>query len=139
MAYVAQLNADRICTSVAELETVPDGELFVVLDSMDRTLLGRHHDGQDWGAALTPVAARHITKLAFWSRFTAPERVAILTAAKASVAVEDYIAMVKVANFIDLDRADTRAGVQALETATLLAPGRALVILDAAIEPHEKA
>lgn len=139
MAYIAQLNADRICTSVAELLSVPPGELFVQVQSLDLTLLGRHHDGQAWGAAPAAASRRHVTRLAFLSRFTPAERAAIRTAAKANVAVEDYVAMVEAAMYIDLDRSDTRTGVQALEAATLLAPGRALEILDAAIEQHERA
>ncbi|MBP7568224.1 MAG: hypothetical protein KA795_19675, partial [Burkholderiaceae bacterium] len=50
-----------------------------------------------------------------------------------------YLSKVNAAKFIDLDRADTRAGVQALEAATLLAAGRALQILDAPIQPGERA
>ena len=42
------------------------------------------------------------------------------------------------ATFIDLSRADTRAGVQMLETAGLLAAGRALEILDAPVTPEER-
>ena len=42
------------------------------------------------------------------------------------------------ASYIDLDRADTRAGVQQLEAAGLLAAGRALEILDAVIQDIER-
>ena len=45
---------------------------------------------------------------------------------------------VQAANYIDLDRTDTRAGVQVLEAATILAAGRALEILDAPIAAHEE-
>lgn len=86
----------------------------------------------------TVVEDLRVTKLAFLNRFTQPERLTIRTAAKSSVAIEDYMAMVTEAKWIDLSRADTRAGVQAMETATLLAAGRALEILDAPIQPEEK-
>jgi hypothetical protein len=42
------------------------------------------------------------------------------------------------ATFVDLDRADTRAGVLMLEAAGLLAVGRALVILDAPVTTEER-
>ena len=42
------------------------------------------------------------------------------------------------ATFVDLLRPDTRAGVQMLEAAGLLAEGRALEILDAQILPEER-
>ena len=63
MAYVAQLNADRICTSVADLASMPAGPLFVAIGSMDLSLLGRHHDGQAWGPAVVrPVHAASVTR-----------------------------------------------------------------------------
>jgi len=82
-----------------------------------------------------------ITKLAFRNRFTQAEKVAIEIAAlddpeaamqqrAMSAALRASQEDVAVAQFIDLTRADTRAGVQMLETAGLLAVGRALTILD---------
>ena len=49
-----------------------------------------------------------------------------------------YMSKVDAATFIDLDRPDTRAGVQALEAAGLLIQGRALEILDAPVLDHER-
>lgn len=98
---------------------------------------GDLYDGNAFSKPATVVDWR-ITKLAFLNRFTQAERLAIRTAAKASVAIEDYMAMVTEAKWIDLNRADTRAGVIALEDATLIAPGRALVILDAPVQSHEQ-
>lgn len=87
-----------------------------------------------------------ITKLAFRNRFTQAEKVAIEIAAldnpaapmeqrAQAAALRASQQDVAVAQFIDLTRADTRAGVQMLEAAGLLAAGRALVILDT--EPTE--
>lgn len=76
------------------------------------------------------VAPKRITKLEFLQRFTQAERVAIRTAAKQSVPIEDYLALVDAATFIDVTRADTVAGVQALEQLGLIGAGRALEILD---------
>mgnify|MGYP000845411939 CR=1 FL=1 len=83
----------------------------------------------------------HITKLAFRNRFSQAEKVAIEIAAldnpaatmpqrAQAAALRASQQDVAVATFIDLTRADTRAGVQALEAAGLLAAGRAAVILD---------
>jgi hypothetical protein len=88
-----------------------------------------------------PLPPVRITKLAFRNRFTQAEKVAIEIAAldnpAASMQVRAQSAAlrssqldVQAAQFIDLTRADTRAGVQMLETAGLLAAGRAAVILD---------
>lgn len=89
-----------------------------------------------------------ITKLAFRNRFTQAEKVAIeLTAADnpaAALQQRQFAATLRAqladqrdAQFIDLGRADTRAGVQQLEALGLLAAGRAAVILDTAPSESE--
>lgn len=115
-------------------------------------------DGWLWFATLAealtgmsaPVsAASHITTLAFDNRFTDAELVALeLTALdnpSSGAATRQLAASLRVnqrkvtrANFIDLQRTDTRAGVIQLETAGLLGVGRALQILDAPIQTQER-
>lgn len=91
---------------------------------------------------------RHITRLAFRNRFTQAELVTLeiaglddpsapMTQRQLAASVRVMQRQVSEASYIDLDRTDTRAGVIQLETAGLLAPGRALEILDAEIQPHE--
>lgn len=93
--------------------------------------------------------SRKITKLAFRNRFTAAEKVTMEIASldnpAATMAQRQQAAALRVnladtaaAVFIDLSRADTRAGVQMLEAAGLLAAGRALQILDAPVQPSEQ-
>lgn len=95
-----------------------------------------------------PVVARHITRLAFRNRFNQGEKVTIELAAadtpdantttrQVQAALRANLADQRDATYIDLDRADTRAGVQALESAGILAPGRAVVILDAPVQEAE--
>lgn len=85
---------------------------------------------------------RHITQLAFLNRFTDPEAIAIdlasIGATQQAAAMRRYLSKVNAASYIDLDRLDTRAGVQALEAAGILAAGRALEILDAPIDAQER-
>ena len=91
---------------------------------------------------------QRITRLAFRNRFTLAEKTALELAALdnpsapmpervQAATLRAYLADVVAATFIDLARPDTRAGVQMLEAAGLLAEGRALVILDAEITPEE--
>ena len=84
---------------------------------------------------------RRITRLAFISRFSDAEAVAIdlasIGATPQAAGMRRYMSKVNAATYIDLDRADTRAGVQALEAACVLAAGRALQILDAPVQPEE--
>ena len=105
---------------------------------------------------------RRVTRLAFDNRFTQAERVKIdlagerpikgeldtatYTETKAefqtrrdnAAAFRDMRTQVNNATFIDLDRPDTRAGVQRLEQAGILAPGRAAAILDAPVQESER-
>lgn len=101
------------------------------------------------GEALTLPPDARITPLAFRNRFTQPEKVMLELAGlddptapmaqrQQSAAIRVHLADVAASAFVDLARADTRAGVQSLEAAGLLAPGRALQILDAPVQAHER-
>lgn len=101
------------------------------------------------GEALTLAPDTRITRLAFRNRFSQAEKVMLELAAlddptapmpqrQQSAAIRVYLADVAASAFVDLGRADTRAGVQSLEAAGLLAPGRALQILDAPVQAHER-
>lgn len=85
---------------------------------------------------------RRITKLAFMTRFTDAEAITIDLASQGATVeaatMRRYQAKVNAAEWIDLDREDTRTGVQALEAVGLIGPGRALEILDAPIAPDER-
>lgn len=98
--------------------------------------------------ALPPPARSRITRLAFRNRFSTAELVALEMAAiddPAAAAPQRQLAAslrvmqanLQAATFIDLQRPDTRAGVQQLEAVGLLAAGRALAILDAPVEDSE--
>lgn len=96
------------------------------------------------------LSARHVTVLAFRNRFTKAEKVRIELAAindpAASAPQRERAATIRVgqadlaaATFVDLDRLETRADVQAFEMMGLLdASGRALVIVDSEIQEHER-
>lgn len=103
--------------------------------------------GQGQPAAAIP--ARAITYWAFRRRFTHAERVGLELAAlddpaasaeqrQLAASVRVYLADAAAAAWIDLDDADARTGVQALESAALLASGRSAEILDAPVELAER-
>ena len=87
------------------------------------------------------VTGTKVTRLAFLSRFTDEEAVALdlasIGATVQAAMLRRYMAKVDAATFIDLSREDTRAGVLALEPMGILVEGRALEILDAPIQDHE--
>ena len=80
----------------------------------------------------------YLTRLGFLSRFTQAELAALYTAAAVNVNIQVYKDKVLASTYIDPAREDTRAGIQALETAGLLAAGRALEILDTPIVDSER-
>lgn len=96
---------------------------------------------QGWKVVQLPPPPRHITRLAFLNRFTDEEAVAIDLASIGTTIeaamMRRYLSKVEAASYIDLEIEDTRQGVLALESAGILAEGRALEILDNPIEPHE--
>lgn len=92
---------------------------------------------------------RHIARRAFTNRFTADEEAAIDLASIDNPAgggpARVQAAMLRAQRrkvsdsaYVDLDLQQTRDGVQALEAAGLLVAGRALQILDAPIQQHER-
>lgn len=102
--------------------------------------------GNDWQVQVLP---RIISRFAFRARFSATEKAKIEVASldvptatlpdrMAAAALRAGFQDISAAEYVDLDRADLRARVQALETAGLLdAAGRAAAILDAPIAADE--
>jgi len=79
-----------------------------------------------------------ITCLAFRNRFSQAEKIALYTVAKTNVEIQIYLDDVQAASYIDLTRADTIASVNGLEAATILAVGRAHMILSVPPTPEEQ-
>lgn len=135
----------RVAATATDAYTGPEDFIAAPAD-FDVTRLEeyRYADG-----ALSLQPGTRITRLAFRSRFTPAEKVALelasLDSPAATLAQRQQAAALRVnladtaaAAFIDLSRLDTRAGVQMLESARLLAAGRALAILDAPVSPEER-
>lgn len=96
------------------------------------------HKIESAGVPATPAPDMRITRLAFKNRMTQAERIAIRTAAELDPIVFDFMDLVSDAQFIDLSRADTQAGVNYLEQQGHLAAGRASEILNDPIQPDER-
>lgn len=129
----------ELITKAESLPTTDFGGVWVLCP--DSVGPGDLYDGAFSKPTPVPVG-RHITQLAFLSRFTDAEAVGIdlasIGATVQAASIRRYLNKVNVAKFIDLDRADTRTGVQALEAVGLLASGRALEILDNPVQASEK-
>ena len=117
-----------------------ENTIVASLEFVENNYPGRYREKVEESTS-EPLEDRHITRLAFLSRFTDEEAVTIdlasIGATVEAASMRRYMSKVNAANFIDLSREDTRAGVIALESAGLLGVGRALEILDVPIAPHE--
>lgn len=71
-----------------------------------------------------------MTKLEFLRRFTAPERVAIRTAAAQNAYLFDFMELLNLAEEVNTGDADTIAAVNMIEQSGLIAAGRAEEILN---------
>ena len=143
MKLIIQNN--RIAATATDAYTGPDEYIDAPAD-FDVTRLGEYRYE---GGVLVLAPDMRITRLAFRNRFTQAEKVALELAAlddpaapmaqrQQAAALRATLSDTAAATFIDLIHADTRAGVQMLETAGLLAAGRALEILDAPVQSHER-
>ena len=143
MKLIIQNN--RIAATATDDYTGPD-EYIAAPPDFDVERMGEYvyQDG-----VLTIHPDSRVTRLAFRNRFTSSEKIAIEFACLddpaapmpqrlQSAALRANQADLAAATFVDLLRPDTRAGVQMLEAAGLLAEGRALEILDAQILPEER-
>lgn len=143
-----------IAAGIVDNVIVGDPALFPgaidVTDTVPRPAPGWLYEAGDFTppADNSPPEKRHVTRLAFRNRFTLAELTAIeiacLDVPTASTVQRQQAAALRVmqrqvdtATYIDLERPDTRAGVQQLEAMGVIAAGRALQILDAPIQPAE--
>ena len=143
--FYAQVNAGFIVLGVTQVAAEINAPDLVPIESLDTALIGQrwNPEAQAFEPGPPPVqpTGRLISNKAFLSRFTDAEAIDIdlasMGATREAATVRRYLSKVNAAQHIDLADDETRTGVQALEAAGLLQPGRALVILDAPIEPKE--
>lgn len=143
MKLIIQNN--RIAATATDDYTGPD-EYITAPPDFDVNRMGEYvyQDG-----VLTIHPDSRVTRLAFRNRFTGPEKVAIEFACLddpaapmpqrlQSAALRANQADLAAATFVDLARTDTRDGVLALESAGLLATGRAASVLDSPVVDSER-
>lgn len=145
MHYYAHLNSESIVVSVTQHEEPLESAEVIPITSFETHLLGQRWNPQakafEPGPPPPVPTERNVSRKAFLSRFTDAEAINIdlasIGATREAATVRRYLSKVNAAQHIDLADNETRSGVQALEAAGLLQPGRALAILDAPIEPKE--
>ena len=146
-SYYAQIDEARRVMAVTQTADPVEHPHMVPLQSYDLGVLGKRHDLTSGAFAEIPAepapapTERNVSRKAFLSRFTDAESIDIDLASigptREAATVRRYLSKVNAAQHIDLADDETRDGVQALEAAGLLRPGRALEILDAPIEFKE--
>ena len=102
-----------------------------------------------WIAANPVASENRITVLALRNRFTQTEKITIDMASidnpagttqqrQLAASLRVMMSDLNVATFVDLSRADTISGIQALETYGIIGTGRANIILNAPIQESER-
>jgi hypothetical protein len=66
MVYVAELDENDVCKAVSELVSLPEGDRFIVIGSLDESLLGKRFSGTWHGVdsvpTVRPVAAKQAAR-----------------------------------------------------------------------------
>ena len=145
MYYYAHLNSESIVVSVTQHEEQLASAEVIPIPSFETALLGQRWNPEaqafEPGPPQAEPTVRNVSRKAFLSRFTDAEAIDIdlasMGATREAATVRRYLSKVNASQHIDLADDETRTGVQALEAAGLLQPGRALAILDAPIQPKE--
>ena len=143
--FYAQVNAGFIVLGVTQVAAEINAPDLVPIESLDTALIGQRWNAETQAFEPGPPpelpTGRLVSNKAFLSRFTDDEAIDIdqasMGATREAATVRRYLSKVNAAQRIDLADDETRTGVHALEAAGLLQPGRALVILDAPIQPKE--
>ena len=143
--FYAQVNAGFIVLGVTQVAAEINAPDLVPIESLDTALIGQRWNAETQAFEPGPPpelpTGRLVSNKAFLSRFTDDEAIDIdlasMGATREAATVRRYLSKVNAAQHIDLADDETRTGVHVLEAAGLLQPGRALVILDAPIEPKE--
>ena len=143
--FYAQLSDSDVVIGVSETHSEMDAADLVPIAEFNPNLMGQRWNKEAKAFEPGPPPAqpteRNVSRKAFLSRLTDAEAIGIdlasIGATREAATVRRYLSKVNAAQHIDLADEETRKGVQALEAAGLLQPGRALAILDAPIEPKE--
>lgn len=154
--HLIQLDENNVVTSVVAIAYAPMLTPLTVSVMLSATApeVGQTFDPET-KLFSAPARRRWVSKLAFDNRFTIQEAVALKAmqtmpargvdetdaayVARSSTPAQLQVlqSRLNMATYIDLDREDTRQGVQTLEAMGLLGAGRALEILDGPIAEHE--
>ena len=154
MQYALINNNNVENTIVADQEFIDSiSNQYQHIESLDQPSENNVGIGWSWNQAmgftppesgepeLVPGQPKKITQLAFITRFTDAEAIALdlasIGATVEAASIRRYMQKVNAATFIDLEREDTITGVNQLEAVGLIGAGRANVILTAPITEQE--
>ena len=129
--FYAQISSN-VVVGVSQLAGSVSASGMIPIDSLTDVSPGDVYDPEtETFSTPDPVSTPRLrlTKREFRNQFTFAEKQAIYTAARSVVDVEIFLDDLMAAEYIDVDSAETIGGVQALESATLIASGRSAEIL----------
>ena len=129
--FYAQISSN-VVVGVSQLAGSVSASGMIPIDSLTDVSPGDVYDPEtETFSTPDPVSTPRLrlTKREFRNKFTFAEKQAIYTAARSVVDVQIFLDDLMAAEYIDVDSAETIGGVQALESDTLIASGRADEIL----------
>lgn len=135
---IQDLSEDQILQIGGRYQAVIDVSAYNPQPPVGSLWNGRDGFTNQNGSPLT--LSRIITKLAFRNRISMQEKANMYAAmgTPQGVALKVYVDDLAAATFVDLTRADTIGGVQALVAFGFMTQARANEILYADIQPHER-
>jgi len=129
--FYAQISSN-VVVGVSQLAGSVSASDMIPIDSLTDVSPGDVYDPEtETFSTPDPVSTPRLrlTKREFRNQFTFFEKQTIYTAAETSVNIRIFLDDLMAAEYIDVDSAETIGGVQALESATLIASGRSAEIL----------
>lgn len=129
---------NNVCVNVVEQADIPQiGGTWLEVTG---TSVGPSYTytNESWTAPAPVAENSFITQYAYWSRWPVAKRQAFKTAAKTTIAFEDFIDMVQLGKWVDLDLPALIAAHEQIVAASALTQNESDAILNAAVTEGER-
>jgi len=127
MFAYAQINEEGRAVGVSQLSGQVEAANMIALPAYDESVIGKRWTGAGWEAM--PAERAAVSRLNFRERFTTEEKRAIYAAARENIDVQIWMDDLASTPEVFTDDPRTIRGVNGLEAAGLIGPGRAAEIL----------
>lgn len=127
MPFYAEINESNVVTGVSQLSGAVSLPHMIEIGSYDLTLIGKLWDGNEFVAGPAKLKKIIFTH-EFWARFASAEQEILID--HANVKVKTFLYQISLRSEINLTWNKLISAVNALESASIIDPGRAAEILE---------